>query len=238
MEEKPIMSGMSDNTELVSNKANESTRPIPVKHSDKASTPKGGFEEKTQPITASSPPSILNPEAEIPDWLIAFASQPETDLSSQNKLEDTQQIKVKPESDLAHPEEVTQPVQVLPQTGSTSIWTAESVLESLSPETKVPTPHSEQSEENQIEKATFLAAFTNAIDTHNYDEAYQLLQDQALFPDQQKEAIKALRSRLTMLPENAPVWEIYAFLNAKENEPLLADKAQQTANLLKNLSEE
>jgi len=83
-----------------------------------------------------------------------------------------------------------------------------------------------------------LAAFTNAIDTHNYDEAYQLLQDQGLLPDQRNEALKALRSRLTMLPENAPVWEIYAFLNAKENEPLLADKAQQTANLLKNLSEE
>lgn len=221
------MSGMSDNTELVSNKANESTQPIPVKHSDKASTPKGSFEEKTQPITVSSPPSILKPEVEIPDWLIAFASQPETDLSSQNKLEDTQQIKVKPESGLAHPVEATQPIQVSAKTESKGVWTGEIALESLPPETKVP-----------IDKASFLAAFTNAIDTHNYDEAYQLLQGQALLPDQQKEALKALRSRLTMLPENAPVWEIYAFLNAKENEPLLADKAQQTANLLKNLSEE
>jgi len=41
-----------------------------------------------------------------------------------------------------------------------------------------------------------------------------------------------------MQPSSQPLWEMYADLNAKDNQPLLADKAEQTARLLYDLSEE
>ena len=88
-----------------------------------------------------------------------------------------------------------------------------------------------------IQEKQFREAFTSALDAQQYTQALQLLEHYSHDSAIRVEALRILRSRLTLQPSSRPLWEIYAALNAQENQPALADKARQTANYLSQLEE-
>jgi len=88
-----------------------------------------------------------------------------------------------------------------------------------------------------IQEKQFQEAFTSALDAQQYAQALQLLEHHSYNAAIRIEALRILRSRLTLQPSSRPLWEIYAALNAQENQLALADKAQQTANYLSQLEE-
>jgi len=202
---------------------------------------KAEAQEKTQPIKTK--PEIAVPVPSAPDWLVAFAKQKGSSASNIHTEEDTREIKVGQVSEPSLLQEDTQPISTLSAMGTAATaWVSE----------EFPSPSTEQEQgKTSAQKATepiraetipsqekqFREDFTSALDAHQYPQALQLLEYHSHDAAIRLEALRILRSRLTLKPASKPLWEIYAALNAQENQPALADKAQQTANYLDELEE-
>ena len=202
---------------------------------------KAEAQEKTQPIKTKPETTVPIPNA--PDWLIAFAKQKGSSASNIHTEEDTREIKVSQVSEPSLLQEDTQPISTLSAVGTAATaWASE----------EFPSPPTQQEqgsisaqeiaeplgvETNPSQEKQFREAFTSALDAQQYPQALQLLEHHSHDAAIRVEALRILRSRLTLQPSSRPLWEIYAALNAQENQPALADKAQQTANYLSQLEE-
>ena len=230
------MTENSQNTQPIKPETQEQTQPVKIKpetrlHSQADQTP-----EQIQPEAAV-------PVQSAPDWLIEFASQKGSSASLISPEEDTREIKVSqvPEPSLLH--EDTQPISTVAAVSTAATaWASE----------EFPLPPTEQgqgitaagetteplgAETIPSQEKQFREDFTSALDAQQYPQALQLLEHHSHDTAIRVEALRILRSRLTLKPASKPLWEIYAALNAQENQPALADKAQQTANYLNELEE-
>jgi hypothetical protein len=229
-----------------------------TENSQKTQPIKTETREKTQPIKTKPetlvPPQAdqtteqIQPEATVsipgaPDWLIAFASQEGSSPSPMIAEEDTREIKVSPVLEPSLLEEDTQPMQTDPASGTVAAAWASEVFPSNATEQKQDSASSQETIEPSkvetipIQESQFREAFTSALEAQQYTQTLQLLEHHAHDAAIRVEALRILRSRLTLHLSSRPLWEIYASLNAQENQPLLADKAQQTANYLSQLEE-
>ena len=230
------MTENSQNTQPIKPETQEQTQPVKIKpetrlHSQADQTP-----EQIQPEAAV-------PVQNAPEWLVEFASQKGSSASHISPEEDTREIKVSqiPEPSLF--QEDTQPISMesAVSTAATA-WASE----------EFPSPPMEQEQDITSAQETteplgaetissqekqFREDFTSALDAQQYPQALQLLEHHSHDAAIRVEALRILRSRLTLKPASKPLWEIYAALNAQENQPALADKAQQTANYLNELEE-
>jgi hypothetical protein len=230
------MTENSQNTQPIKTETQEETQPIKTKP------------ETRLPSQSDQTPEQIQPEAAVPvqsapDWLIEFASQKGSSASHISPEEDTREIKVSqiPEPSLF--QEDTQPISTesAVSTAATA-WASE----------EFPSPPTEQeqgitsaqetteplgAETIPSQEKQFREDFTSALDAQQYPQALKLLELHSHDAAIRVEALRILRSRLTLKPASKPLWEIYAALNAQENQPALADKAQQTANYLNELEE-
>ncbi len=228
------MTENSQNTHPIKAEPQEETQPIKTKP------------ETRLPSQADQTPEQIQSEAAVPvqsapDWLIEFASQKGSSASHISPEEDTREIKVSQVPEPSLLQEDTQPISTASAVSTaTAAWASE----------EFPSPPTEQeqgitsaqetteplgaetvpSQEKQIRED-----FTSALDAQQYPRALQLLELHSHDAAIRVEALRILRSRLTLKPASKPLWEIYAALNAQENQPALADKAQQTANYLNKL---
>jgi hypothetical protein len=230
------MTENSQNTQPIKTETQEETQPIKTKP------------ETRLPSQSDQTPEQIQPEAAVPvqsapEWLIEFASQKGSSASHISPEEDTREIKVSqiPEPSLF--QEDTQPISTesAVSTAATA-WASE----------EFPSPPTEQeqgitsaqetteplgAETIPSQEKQFREDFTSALDAQQYPQALKLLELHSHDAAIRVEALRILRSRLTLKPASKPLWEIYAALNAQENQPALADKAQQTANYLNELEE-
>ena len=230
------MTENSQYTQPIKAETQEETQPIKTKP------------ETRLPSQSDQTPEQIQPEAAIPvqsapDWLIEFASQKGSSASHISPEEDTREIKVSqvPEPSLLH--EDTQPISTVAAVSTAATaWASE----------EFPLPPTEQgqgiiatgettvplgAETIPSQEKQFREDFTSALDAQQYPKALQLLEHHSHDAAIRVEALRILRSRLTLKHASKPIWEIYATLNAQENQPALADKAQQTANYLNELEE-
>jgi len=230
------MTENSQNTQPIKPETQEQTQPIKTKP------------ETRLPSQADQTPEQIQPEPAIPvqrapDWLIEFASQKGSSASPISPEEDTREIKVSrvPEPSLL--QEDTQPINtVAAVSAAATAWASE---EFPSPPTEQEQGITSAGETNEPlgaetipnQEIQFREDFTSALDAQQYPQALQLLEHHSHDTAIRVEALRILRSRLTLKPASKPLWEIYAALNAQENQPALADKAQQTANYLNELEE-
>jgi hypothetical protein len=202
---------------------------------------KAEAQEKTQPIKTKPETTVPIPNA--PDWLIAFAKQKGSSASNIHTEEDTREIKVSQVSEPSLLQEDTQPIYTAPASGTVATaWASEEFPSAPTQQEQGSTSTQEKSEPSEaetilIQEKQFREAFTSALDAQQYPQALQLLEHHSHDAAIRVEALRILRSRLTLQPSSRPLWEIYAALNAQENQPALADKAQQTANYLSQLEE-
>ena len=230
------MTENSQNTQPIKTETQEETQPIKTKP------------ETRLPSQSDQTPEQIQPEAAVPvqsapDWLIEFASQKGSSASHISPEEDTREIKVSqiPEPSLF--QEDTQPISTesAVSTAATA-WASEEFPSPLTEQEQGITSTQETTEPFGAEtvpsqEKQFREDFTSALDAQQYPQALQLLEHHTHDAAIRVEALRILRSRLTLKPASKPLWEIYAALNAQENQPALADKAQQTANYLNKLEE-
>ena len=230
------MTENSQNTQPIKPETQEQTQPVKIKpetrlHSQADQTP-----EQIQPEAAI-------PVQSAPDWLIEFASQKGSSASPISPEEDTREIKVSQVPEPSLLQEDTQPISTVSDVSTAATaWASE----------EFPLPPTEQGQGSTSAPETteplgaetipsqviqFREDFTSALDAQQYPQALQLLEHHSHDAAIRVEALRILRSRLTLKPASKPLWEIYAALNAQENQPALADKAQQTANYLNELEE-
>ena len=230
------MTENSQNTQPTKTETQEKTQPIKTKPETRLPSQADQTPEQIQPDSAV-------PVQSLPEWLIEFASQKSSSASHINSEEDTREIKVSQVSEPSLLQEDTQPISTLSAVGTAATaWASE----------EFPSPPMEQeqgsisaqeiaepseAETILIQEKQFREAFTGALDAQQYPQALQLLEHHSHDAAIRVEALRILRSRLTLQPSSRPLWEIYAALNAQENQPALADKAQQTANYLSQLEE-
>lgn len=230
------MTENSQNTQPIKAETQEETQPIKTEP------------ETRLPSQADQTPEQIQPEAAVPvqsapDWLIEFASQKGSSASHISPEEDTREIKVSQVPEPSLLQEDTQPISTAsPVSKAATAWASE----------EFPSPPTEQeqgitsaqetteplgAETVPSQEKQFREDFTSALDAQQYPQALQLLELHSHDAAIRVEALRILRSRLTLKPASKPLWEIYAALNAQENQPALADKAQQTANYLNELEE-
>ncbi len=230
------MTEKSQNTQPIKAETQEETQPIKTKP------------ETRLPSQSDQTPKQIQPEAAVPvqsapDWLIEFASQKGSSTSHISPEEDTREIKVSQVPEPSLLQEDTQPISTAsPVSKAATAWASE----------EFPSPPTEQeqgitsaqetteplgAETVPSQEKQFREDFTSALDAQQYPQALQLLEHHSHDAAIRVEALRILRSRLTLKPASKPLWEIYATLNAQENQPALADKAQQTANYLNKLEE-
>jgi len=202
---------------------------------------KAETQEKTQPIKTKPETAVPVPSA--PDWLVAFAKQKGSSASNIHTEEDTREIKVSQVSEPSLLQEDTQPIYTAPASGTVATaWASEEFPSAPTQQEQGSTSTQEKSEPSEaetilIQEKQFREAFTSALDAQQYPQALQLLEHHSHDAAIRVEALRIIRSRLTLQPSSRPLWEIYAALNAQENQLALADKAQQTANYLSQLEE-
>ena len=230
------MTENSQNTQPIKAEPQEETQPIKTKP------------ETRLPSQADQTPEQIQSEAAVPvqsapDWLIEFASQKGSSASHISPEEDTREIKVSQVPEPSLLQEDTQPISTASAVSTAAnAWASE----------EFPSPPMEQEQDITSAQETteplgaetissqekqFREDFTSALDAQQYPKALQLLEHHSHDAAIRVEALRILRSRLTLKHASKPIWEIYATLNAQENQPALADKAQQTANYLNELEE-
>ena len=230
------MTENSQNTQPIKAETQEETQPIKTKP------------ETHLPSQSDQTPEQIQPEAAVPvqsapEWLIEFASQKGSSASHISPEEDTREIKVSQVPEPSLLQEDTQPISTASAVSTAATaWASE----------EFPSPPTEQeqgitsaqetteplgAETVPSQEKQFREDFTSALDAQQYPQALQLLELHSHDAAIRVEALRILRSRLTLKPASKPIWEIYATLNAQENQPALADKAQQTANYLNELEE-
>ena len=230
------MTENSQNTQPIKPETQDQTQPIKTKPETRLSSQADQTPEQIQPEAAV-------PIQSVPDWLIEFASQKGSSASTISPEEDTREIKVSQVPEPSLLQEDTQPISTVAAVSTAATaWASEEF--SLPPteqgqgitatgETTVPLG----AETIPSQEKQFREDFTSALDAQQYPQALQLLEHHSHDAAIRIEALRILRSRLTLKPASKPLWEIYAALNAQENQPALADKAQQTANYLNELEE-
>jgi len=230
------MTENSQNTQPTKAEAQEETQPIKTKP------------ETRLPSQADQAPEQIQPEGAIPvqslpEWLIEFASQKSSSASHINPEEDTREIKVSQVPEPSLLQEDTQPISIVSAVSTAATaWASEEFPSAPTQQEQGSTSTQEKSEPSEaetilIQEKQFREAFTSALDAQQYAQALQLLEHHSHDAAIRVEALRNIRSRLTLQPSSRPLWEIYAALNAQENQPALADKAQQTANYLSQLEE-
>jgi len=230
------MTENSQNTQPTKAETQEKTQPIKTKP------------ETLLPSQADQTPEQIQPDSAIPvqslpEWLIEFASQKSSSASHINSEEDTREIKVSQVSEPSLLQEDTQPIGTVSAVGTAATaWASEEFPSLPMEQEQGSTSTLEKSEPSKtetilIQEKQFQEAFTSALDAQQYAQALQLLEHHSYNAAIRIEALRILRSRLTLQPSSRPLWEIYAALNAQENQLALADKAQQTANYLSQLEE-
>jgi len=230
------MTENSQNTQPTKAETQEKTQPIKTKP------------ETLLPSQADQTPEQIQPDSAIPvqslpEWLIEFASQKSSSASNIHTEEDTREIKVSQVSEPSLLQEDTQPISTLSAVGTAATaWASEEFPSPPTQQEQGSTSTQEKSEPSEaetilIQEKQFREAFTSALDAQQYTLALQLLEHHSYDAAIRIEALRIVRSRLTLQPSSRPLWEIYAALNAQENQLALADKAQQTANYLSQLEE-
>jgi len=230
------MTENSQNTQPIKAETQEETQPIKIKPETHLPSQADQTPEKIQPEGAV-------PIQSVPDWLIEFASQKSSSASHISPEEDTREIKVSQVPERSLIQEDTQPISTLSAVSTAATaWASE---EFPSPPTEQEQGKTSAQETNEplgaettpSQEKQFREDFTSALDAQQYPQALQLLELHSHDAAIRVEALRILRSRLTLKPASKPLWEIYAALNTQENQPALADKAQQTANYLDQLEE-
>ena len=230
------MTENSQNTQPTKTETQEKTQPIKTKPETLLPSQADQTPEQIQPDSAV-------PVQSLPEWLIEFASQKSSSASHINPEEDTREIKVSQVSEPSLLQEDTQPIGTVSAVGTAATaWASEEFPSLPMEQEQGSTSTLEKSEPSKtesilIQEKQFREAFTSALDAQQYPQALQLLEHHSYNAAIRIEALRILRSRLTLQPSSRPLWEIYAALNAQENQPALADKAQQTANYLSQLEE-
>jgi hypothetical protein len=230
------MSDNPQNTQPIKPTTREETQPIKT-NAEKSGTPQADQTPEQIQMEAAVP--VQN----APEWLIEFASQKGSSASHISPEEDTREIKVSQVPEPSLLQEDTQPISTASAVSTAATaWASE----------EFPSPPTEQeqgitsaqetteplgAETVSSQEKQFREDFTSALDAQQYPQALQLLEHHTHDAAIRVEALRILRSRLTLKPASKPLWEIYAALNAQENQPALADKAQQTANYLNELEE-
>jgi len=230
------MTENSQNTQPTKAETQEKTQPIKTKPETLLPSQADQTPEQIQPDSAV-------PVQSLPEWLIEFASQKGSGASHINPDEDTREIKVSQVSEPSLLQEDTQPIGTVSAVGTAATaWASEEFPSLPMEQEQGSTSTLEKSEPSKtetilIQEKQFQEAFTSALDAQQYAQALQLLEHHSYNAAIRIEALRILRSRLTLQPSSRPLWEIYAALNAQENQLALADKAQQTANYLSQLEE-
>jgi len=230
------MTENSQNTQPTKAEAQEKTQPIKTKPETRLPSQADQTPRQIQPDNAV-------PVSSAPDWLVAFAKQKGSSASHINPEEDTREIKVNPVLEPSPLEEDTQPIYTAPASGTVATaWASEEFPSAPTQQEQGSISAQEIAEPLGVEttpsqEKQFREAFTSALDAQQYTQALQLLEHHSHDAAIRVEALRILRSRLTLQPSSRPLWEIYAALNAQENQPALADKARQTANYLSQLEE-
>ena len=230
------MTENSQNTQPIKAETQEETQPIKTKP------------ETRLPSQSDQTPEQIQPEAAIPvqsapEWLIEFASQKGSSASHISPEEDTREIKVSQVPEPSLLQEDTQPISTASAVSTAATaWASEEFPSPPTEQEQGITSAQETTEPLGAEtvpskEKQFREDFTSALDAQQYPQALQLLEHHSHDAAIRVEALRILRSRLTLKPASKPLWEIYAALNAQENQPALADKAQQTANYLNELEE-
>ena len=230
------MTENSQNTQPIKPETQEQTQPVKIKP------------ETRLPSQADQTPEQIQPEAAVPvqsapDWLIEFASQKGSSASPISPEEDTREIKVSQVPEPSLLQEDTQPISTVSAVSTAATaWASEEFPSPSTEQGQGSTSAPETTEPLGVETISnheiqFREDFTSALDAQQYPQALQLLEHHSHDAAIRVEALRILRSRLTLKPASKPLWEIYAALNAQENQPALADKAQQTANYLNELEE-
>jgi hypothetical protein len=230
------MTENSQNTQPIKAEPQEETQPIKTKP------------ETRLPSQSDQTPEQIQPEATVlvqsaPDWLIEFASQKGSSASHISPEEDTREIKVNQVPEPSLLQEDTQPIITASAVSTAATaWASEEFPSPPTEQEQGITSAQETTEPLGAEtvpskEKQFREDFTSALDAQQYPQALQLLEHHSHDAAIRVEALRILRSRLTLKPASKPIWEIYATLNAQENQPALADKAQQTANYLNELEE-
>jgi hypothetical protein len=230
------MTENSQNTQPIKAEPQEETQPIKTKP------------ETRLPSQSDQTPEQIQPEAAVPvqsapDWLIEFVSQKGSSASHISPEEDTREIKVSQVPEPSLLQEDTQPIITASAVSTAATaWASEEFPSPPTEQEQVITSAQETNEPLGAETISsqekqFQEDFTSALDAQQYPQALQLLEHHSHDAAIRVEALRILRSRLTLKPASKPIWEIYATLNAQENQPALADKAQQTANYLNELEE-
>ncbi|HAE85856.1 MAG TPA: hypothetical protein DCG78_05030 [Anaerolineaceae bacterium] len=231
------MTENSQNTQPIKAETQEETQPIKTKP------------ETRLPSQSDQTPEQIQMEAAVPvqnapEWLIEFASQKGSSATPISVEEDTREIKVNPDIESPLPQADTQPIRTAPAASTVaSAWSSETIPSSPTDQEQGGTSAKEPTEPLELQTTSsqevpFREAFTEALDTQQYTHALELLEHYRHDAATRSEALRILRSRLTLKPTSRPLWEIYAKLNAQENQPALADKAQQIADYLSHLEEE
>ena len=230
------MTENSQNTQPTKTETQEKTQPIKTKPETRLPSQADQTPEQIQPDSAV-------PVQSLPELLIEFASQKGSGASHINPDEDTREIKVSQVSEPSLLQEDTQPIGTVSAVGTAATaWASEEFPSLPMEQEQGSTSTLEKSEPSKtetilIQEKQFQEAFTSALDAQQYAQALQLLEHHSYNAAIRIEALRILRSRLTLQPSSRPLWEIYAALNAQENQLALADKAQQTANYLSQLEE-
>ena len=230
------MTENSQNTQPTKAETQEKTQPIKTKPETRLPSQADQTPEQIQPDS-------VVPVQSLPEWLIEFASQKSSSASHINSEEDTREIKVSQVSEPSLLQEDTQPIGTVSAVGTAATaWASEEFPSLPMEQEQGSTSTLEKSEPSKtetilIQEKQFQEAFTSALDAQQYAQALQLLEHHSYNAAIRIEALRILRSRLTLQPSSRPLWEIYAALNAQENQLALADKAQQTANYLSQLEE-
>ena len=230
------MTENSQNTQPIKAEPQEETQPIKTKPETRLPSQSDQTSEQIQSEAAV-------PVQNAPEWLVEFASQKGSSASHISPEEDTREIKVSQVPEPSLLQEDTQPISTASAVSTAATaWASE----------EFPSPPTEQeqgitsaqetteplgAETIPSQEKQFREDFTSALDAQQYPQALQLLEHHSHDAAIRVEALRILRSRLTLKPASKPLWEIYAALNAQENQPALADKAQQTANYLNELEE-
>jgi len=230
------MTENSQNTQPIKPETQDQTQPIKTKP------------ETRLPSQADQTPEQIQSEAAVPvqnapEWLVEFASQKGSSASHISPEEDTREIKVSqiPEPSLL--QEDTQPISTASAVSTAATAWASEEFPSTPTELEQGITSAQETTEPlgaetiSSQEKQFREDFTSALDAQQYPKALQLLEHHSHDAAIRVEALRILRSRLTLKHASKPIWEIYATLNAQENQPALADKAQQTANYLNELEE-
>ncbi|MFZ3071501.1 MAG: hypothetical protein WA110_10325 [Anaerolineaceae bacterium] len=205
---------------------------------------------------ASQPDSLRGETVDLPEWLITFASQDETFAPPNTFTEQTQKVtavqplietgtettKPQPVSeeaifpvkvgDWAHEEELTEKTSDLVEgeMHSQSEETQENILRaapSAMPAVPIPAVDDTPSAGNINE--VFLTEFQQKLELGQYHEAADLIRQHVDDQVIRDFAIQSMRQHLNLQPASQPLWDLFAELNAKENQPKLAVQALETA---------